>query len=75
MEPPLVPSLFQPPSTCKTLLTDRMGTADQPYSQIEYMILALMLKYSGLQALVIAYIGGTVLFSIQLFVSDRQYSS
>jgi len=38
--------------------------------QIEYMILALLLKCSGLQALIIAYIGGTVLFSIQLFVSD-----
>jgi len=38
--------------------------------QIEYMILALLLKYSGLQALIIAYIGATILFSIQLFVSD-----
>jgi len=38
--------------------------------QIEYMILALMLKYSALQALFIAYIGGTVLFSIQLLVPD-----
>ena len=37
------------------------------------MILALLLKYSGLQALVFAWIGGTVLFSIQLFVPDCQY--
>ena len=34
------------------------------------MILALMLKYTALQALIIAYIGGTVLFSIQLLVPD-----
>jgi len=47
----------------------------EPHSQIEYMILALLLKYSGLQALIIAYIGGTVLFSIQLFVPDCQCSS
>jgi len=38
--------------------------------QIEYMILALLLKCSGLQALIIAYIGGTILFSIQLFIPD-----
>jgi len=49
--------------------------SDQLHSQIEYMSLALMLKYSGLQALVIAYIGGTILFGIQLFIPDRQYSS
>jgi hypothetical protein len=49
--------------------------SDQIHSQIEYMILALMLKYSGLQALIIAYIGGTLLFSIQLFITDRQCSS
>jgi len=42
--------------------------SDQLHSQIEYMILALLLKYSGLQAVVIAYIGGTILFSIRLFV-------
>ena len=46
----------------------------QLHSQIEYMILALLLKCSGLRALIIAYIGGTVLFSIQLFVPDCQYS-
>ena len=47
----------------------------QLHSQIEYMILALMLKYSALQGLLIAYIGGTILFSIQLFVPDCQYST
>jgi hypothetical protein len=49
--------------------------SDAYYSQIEYMILALLLKYSGLQALVIAYIGGTILFGTQLFLSDCQYGS
>jgi len=38
--------------------------------QIEYMILALLLKCSGLHALVIAYFAGTILFSVQLFVPD-----
>ena len=47
----------------------------QLYSQTEYMILALLLKCSGLQALIIAYTGGAVLFSIQLFVPDCQYGS
>ena len=47
---------------------------NQVRSQIEYMILALLLKYSGLQALFIAWIGGTVLFTIQLFVPDCPYS-
>jgi len=38
--------------------------------QIEYMILALLLKRSGLQALLVAYVVGTILFGIPLFVSD-----
>jgi len=38
--------------------------------QIEYMILALLLKSSALKALVIAYIAGSILFAIQLFTPD-----
>ena len=34
-----------------------------------------MLKYSALQGLLVAYIGGTVLFGVQLFVPDCQYSA
>ena len=34
------------------------------------MILALLLKRSGLEALVVAYVVGTILFGIPLFVPD-----
>ena len=47
----------------------------QLHSQIEYMILALMLKYSAFQGLLVAYIGGSVLFSIQLLVPDCQFTT
>src|SRR5882757_3593184 len=38
------------------------------------MILALLLKRSGLQALVVAYVVGTVLFGIPLFVRDCKFN-
>jgi hypothetical protein len=39
-------------------------------SQVEYMIIALLLKTSALKALLYGYIGGTVLFTILMFVED-----
>lgn len=47
-----------------------MYEVDLTFSQIEYMILALLLKRSGLVALVVAYVVGTILFGITLFVPD-----
>jgi len=38
--------------------------------QIEYMVMALLLKRSGLEALVVAYVVGTILFGIPIFVPD-----
>jgi hypothetical protein len=76
MGPPPVSSSSWLLFTCKTIINEQNAIpSHQPHSQIEYIILALLLKYSALQALFIAYIGGTVLFSIQLFVPDCQYSA
>jgi hypothetical protein len=36
------------------------------------MIIALLLKASGLKAMLIAYIAGTLLYTMLLFVEDRQ---
>ena len=41
--------------------------------QIEYMIFALLLKSSALTGLVVAYIAGTILYVVDLFVKDRKY--
>ena len=38
------------------------------------MILALLLKRSGLEALVVAYVVGTILFGIPLFVPDCKFN-
>jgi hypothetical protein len=43
---------------------------DRTFSQVEYMIIALLLKRSGLEALVVAFVVGTILFGIPLFVPD-----
>ena len=38
------------------------------------MILALLLKRSGLEALMVAYVVGTILFGIPLFVPDCKFN-
>ena len=60
------------PSSAFFLKPDVALITDHVYSQIEYMIIALLLKSSGLTALIVAYIGGTVLFAAQLFIEDRE---
>jgi hypothetical protein len=50
--------------------TGDLYEVDRTFSQVEYMILALFLKRSGLEALVVAYVVGTILFGIPLFVPD-----
>lgn len=42
-------------------------------SQLEYMIIALLLKATALQALIVAYIIGTIGYSIALFVEDCEF--
>jgi len=47
---------------------------DYALSQIEYMLIALFLKRSGLEALVVAYAVGTILFGIPLFIPDCEFN-
>ena len=70
----LVSSSSSPSFTCK-FRSPEAGVygIDQTFSQIEYMIIALFLKRTGLEALVVAYVVGTILFGIPLFVPDCKF--
>jgi hypothetical protein len=68
-------SFFSPArSTC--MYPPRARSSEQTLThaggrrQIEYLIIALLLKSSGLKALVYAYVGGTILYTVQMFVKD-----
>ena len=71
----LASSLFPLSSICTCCSRKRgLYEIDRAFSQIEYMLIALFLKRSGLEALVVAYVVGTILFGIPLFVPDCEFN-